>query len=111
MTKELPKMKSIAKPLIKLEDLPAKIEVSSEISWRNVNGKTIILNLKTGEYFTLNDTGEILWKGICESQKPSELVLSLANEYSMDNKEVERDVLDFISGLLQKEVLIVDVNS
>jgi hypothetical protein len=109
MTKEPSKMKYIAKPCIKLDDLPAKIEVSSEISWRDVNGETIILNLKTGEYFTLNDTGKILWKGICENQKPSELVLSLANEYKMDNKEVERDVLDFISGLLQKEVLIMEV--
>lgn len=109
MTTEQSKKKGIAKPFIKPKDLPAKIEVSSEISWRDVNGETIILNLKTGEYFTLNDTGKILWKGICESQKPSEIVLSLANEYNIDYKEVERDVLDFISGLLQKEVLIMEV--
>lgn len=104
MTKELSKGKGIGKPFIRLDALPEKLEVSSDISWRDVNNETIILNLKSGEYFTLNDTAKFLWKGICENKQPRELVLLLAQDYNLKPEEVESDVLDFITGLMQKDV-------
>ncbi len=104
MTKEQMKSKGIAKRIIKLDVLPESLEVSSDVSWRDVNDETIILNLKSGEYFTLNDTGKFLWKGICENKQPRELVLLLAQDYNLKPEEVEPDVLDFITGLMQKDV-------
>jgi len=103
------KSKCVKMPILKLESLPASISISSEISWRDVNGETIILNLKSGEYFTLNETGKFLWENICENVPPQELVKDLAKEYNVEAKDVECDVLDFIAGFVQKEVLIINV--
>jgi hypothetical protein len=104
MTKGQTKEKCVAKQLVKLDALPEMLTVSSDVSWRDVNDETIILNLKTGEYFTLNDTAKFLWKAICDNKQPSELVQLLAHEYGLRPEEVEADVLDFIEGLTQKDV-------
>lgn len=106
MTKEQDNRKREPKQIVTLNDLPEKLEISDDISWRDVNDETIILHLKSGEYFTLNDTAKYLWKGICEDKQPRELVLLMAQDYNLKPEEVESDVLDFFVGLMQKDVFV-----
>lgn len=109
MTNEQTKGKGIARAYRKLGSLPASVEISKDISWRDVNGETIILNLKTGEYFTLNETGKFLWKGFSENKQPGEMVELLAGEYHVAAAEVAPDVLEFIEGLMNKDVFVPEV--
>ena len=58
-----------------------------------------LFNSSTGESFTLNPIGVQIINCLKESREDSEIVASIIAEYHVDEKDAERDLLDF------KEVL------
>jgi hypothetical protein len=57
----------------------------------------------SGHHFTVNETGLEILRRLQKDQDLSGLLRSLAQEYSVSDRELERDVLEF-SGMLRKLV-------
>ena len=78
---------------------------SDDVTWRDINGEIVALNLKSGEYYTFNEIGRSIWLAVTEGKSPDEIEETITHEYDVERDTVASDVNEFINGLIQKGVL------
>ena len=49
--------------------------------------------------YTLNETGAFIWEQIDGRRSIEEIITALINEYDVDNKSAESDVISFIENM------------
>jgi len=82
-----------------------KFKTTENFAWRNVNDEIIILNLKSGEYFTLNDVAQCIWTAVTEEKSVEEIKVKIIDEYDVSAEKAERDIDDFITGMIEQGLL------
>jgi hypothetical protein len=69
-------------------------QVSSQLG-----DEAVILNVKTGTYFGLNEVGTRIWSLIQEPVPVEKVIQTLLDEYEVDPKQCEEDILNLIDDL------------
>lgn len=77
------------------------------ISWRLVEGEMIILNVETGDYFTLEGTGALIWEGIAQGKTEAQIVSHLISTYAVNETVARADVSDFIKQLIKSNLISI----
>ncbi|MEJ2041205.1 MAG: PqqD family protein [Desulfosarcinaceae bacterium] len=67
-----------------------------------IDGETIILNLASGTYFSLNDAGALIWSLVESRLTPQKIVEKVAARYDGKNEETESMIVDFLDELLSE---------
>jgi hypothetical protein len=75
-------------------------------SWRDVNNELVVLNLQSGEYFTFNDVGRLIWLTLNDGKSVEDIAKALVDQYSTTEEKAMLDVRSFISNLLSEGLLI-----
>lgn len=78
---------------------------SDDLSWRDVNDEMVVLNLKSGEYYTFNDVGRVAWLALADGKSVDEIVDAIVEEYDVQRDAAASDVRHFIDGLVQNRVV------
>jgi Coenzyme PQQ synthesis protein D (PqqD) len=74
---------------------PTRDVVSCEL-----NGETTILNVRSGDYYGLDEVGASVWRIISEPHTVAEIIKAITSEYDVDTAQCEGDLI----GLLNKLV-------
>jgi hypothetical protein len=83
-----------------------KAQLRSDLTWREIDDKIIVLDLHSGKYLELNATGAALWKLLAEGAVArEELTQRLVSEFQVDDETATRDVEAFLSGLERARLL------
>ena len=95
---------------VKLADLKEfsegdTFELAENISWRDIDGELIVLNLQSGEYYTLNDSARSLWTPLAEGKSIGEIVGAITAEFEAPVETVRTDVNFFVNCLIKDGVL------
>jgi hypothetical protein len=69
-------------------------QVSSELS-----GETVILNLKEGLYFGLNEVGNTIWQQIQQPTTFSQIRSQVLAEYEVEPEVCDRDLINILNQL------------
>lgn len=77
------------------------------LSWRELDGETILLDLHSSTYFRTNRTGTILLRALVEDCDRDRLVTHLAEVYGVTSEEVTDDVDAFVHRLEHTGLLAV----
>jgi hypothetical protein len=80
----------------------AKEQVSCDLA-----GEAVILNLKSGQYFGLNEVGARIWALIQEPKTVDELLQALFEEYDVTLDQLERDLLALLEKMVAKKLIEV----
>jgi hypothetical protein len=64
-----------------------------------VSESGFIFDPASGHNFTVNETGLVLLRLIQKEQRLDQILTTLAEEYDAEPREMERDVLEFVSAL------------
>lgn len=64
-----------------------------------INDEGFIFDPETGNSYTVNKTGLFILKLLKEGKSEKEIVKSLTERFDVDEKEAERDLMDFIEQL------------
>jgi hypothetical protein len=72
---------------------------SKELTWREVDGEIIALDLTSSLYFTANRTGTLLWTHLVEGARLSDLTALLAARYTLTEGDARHHVSSFIALL------------
>jgi hypothetical protein len=80
------------------------------LSWREIEGETVVLDLRSSTYFRANRTGTFLLQALTEECDRSQLVERLAAAYALGPDLAERDVDAFLA-VLDGRGLLVGPNS
>lgn len=78
------------------------------LSWREVDGETVMLDLKSSTYLRANRTGTLLVKALAEGCERQDLVDTLSEAFGLSPEQAAHDVDAFVAELAEKGFLAND---
>ncbi|WP_166980294.1 PqqD family protein [Paramicrobacterium fandaimingii] len=78
------------------------------VTWQDVDGELVILDMESSVYLTTNVSGALLAKSLREDRTMADLVSALSAEYGIDAMIAERDAQAFVQRLREKKLLLED---
>ncbi len=85
--------------------LSSSLVVPQHVVHRAFATETVMLNLKTGMYHGLNPTGARMLEALERSPTVGDAAADLAVEYGIGRQEIEDDLCDLCSQLLERGLL------
>ena len=70
-------------------------------------GETVVLNYKDGAYYGLDTIGAFVWSIIQQPKTVSEIQSSIINEYAVDPKLCEKDLVELLEQLASRGLVEV----
>jgi hypothetical protein len=86
-----------------------RINESKAIS-ETIDGETIIINLETGYYYSVNKSATIIWNEFQETNSSKNILKYFLDHYEVDEDTAEEHLSEII-GLLLKDDLILELDS
>ncbi len=85
--------------------LAEKARLPAHAVYRAFVKETVILNLQSGTYHGLNPTGGRMLEALERAPTVGEAAGRLAEEYGQPLEDIERDLCDFCSDLLERGLI------
>lgn len=87
----------MGKPSLSLEVTP-----SEDVVWRNLQGESVLLDLKSGVYFGLDAVGTRIWTLLQAHHDLQTVLQELLREYEVGEEMCARDLMDLVSAMADK---------
>jgi hypothetical protein len=84
------------------------LAVGEQVMFRQVDNEAVLLDLKSGTYFGLNDVGARAWQLIIDHGALSRVLDVLLEEYAADREVLERDLLELGRQLVTHQLVDVE---
>lgn len=82
-----------------------RVESQDGIVWRTVNKETVILDQKTGWYYSLDETGTEIWNLFKADKNLQQVTKFIAGKYNVTQKKANSDTLEFIKNLSREKIV------
>ena len=82
-------------------------KLSKDYLWKEVGGRVVVLHFESGRYYSLNDSGSIIWKSLLDNQAPQEMIKGLCSEFEVDEATAKKDIDKMTQQFLEKKFLVV----
>lgn len=89
-----------------LSDSSIVVAIQEQVS-SDLAGESVILHLKSGVYYGLNDIGAQIWNLIQQPKTVSELRDAILQEYEVEPDQCESDILALLQDLAAAELIEV----
>jgi hypothetical protein len=83
------------------------LTIAPDVMFRYLNDEAVLLDLKSGTYFGLNDVGARTWQLILEHGRLSRVLEALLEEYAVERDAGERDLLELAGQLVARKLVAV----
>jgi hypothetical protein len=83
---------------------------SPQVISETVGGETIIVNLASGHYFSLQGTAVEVWQGIERGESAESVVLELEQRYEAADGEIAAAVRKLLDDFVAAELLVAEAN-
>lgn len=80
---------------------------SPQATHQGVGEEAIVINLHTGSYYSLNDTGTLFWELLDGQRTIADCAQQIATEYDAEVSEVEADLLELAAEFKAEGLIIV----
>jgi hypothetical protein len=80
---------------------------SSDANYEKVGDEAILINLSTGAYYSLNDTGTMFWELLDGQRTIADCAREIAREYEVEASLVEDDLVELAAEFKQEGLVIV----
>jgi hypothetical protein len=81
---------------------------SPQVISETVGGETIIVNLASGHYFSLQGTAVDVWKGLERGDQAESIVLGLEQRYQANDGEIGTAVQKLLEDFAAAELIVED---
>ncbi|MFW2440851.1 MAG: PqqD family protein [Arenicellales bacterium] len=85
-----------------------RITISKEALSQEVNGETVILDLKSESYFGLDEVGTRIWQLLQEQDDLQSVFHTMLNEYDVDAEHLEQDLSDLLNKLQEAGLISME---
>tara|TARA_Y100000816_G_C26068590_1_gene561777 strand:+ start:1247 stop:1504 length:258 start_codon:yes stop_codon:yes gene_type:complete len=82
-----------------------KYKLQDDIIIESIDDKFILLNLNTGKFLEMNQTGYRIFKSIEMQLSYDEIVKKFLKVYSVDTETAKQDIDNFIQQLKEKSII------
>lgn len=81
---------------------------SDRVVIREIENHLIVLDADTGEFMSVEGTGQIVLTELASPKSPSELVECIVKNYKCDDvTRVSDDITSFINDLLERNIILI----
>ena len=81
-------------------------QVNRRIVFKEVDEQTVLINIETGLYYSLNDTGSIIFRSLREQADCSEILQRLCDTYGVPEEMAKLDLEEFLRALSDEDILV-----
>lgn len=92
--------------MMKRPDLDRLFRHAPDTAWRRIDDESVVLDLKTSAYYSLNETASVLWDALGEGLSPRRAVERLCEEFDEEPDAVARDVSAVVAELLSERLIL-----
>ena len=87
--------------------LDTRVSVPAGVMFRDLDGEAVVLELDSGRYYGLNETGTRMWFLLLEHGEVEPALRALLEEYDVPEDRLRTDFLDFVEALVSQRLLLV----
>jgi hypothetical protein len=84
-----------------------RVRVPDDVLVSDLDGESVILNLKTESYFGLDKVGVRMWAAVTSAESIQAAFEQLADEFDVDPTQLREDLIETIDNLLELGLLEV----
>lgn len=89
-------------------DQHTTLKRKSGLMTANMGGSAVMMDIATGKYYNLGETGGRIWELLERPMTPDVLIRALTAEYDVSPEQCAADVMPFLQQLVQKGLLIAE---
>lgn len=78
---------------------------SADVQGASIGDETVLLNLSTGRYYTLNRLGSVIWEHCTGHNTISDIHANLCNRFEVASEQALHDLIALINQLVQEGLL------
>lgn len=82
----------------------SRLRHSANATFQSVAGEAILIHLKTGTYYSLNEVGTVFWEMLDGARTLGECAAKIAGEYNAPTEQVEADLMDVAKDLVKENL-------
>lgn len=77
-----------------------------KVIFENLDGNVLVINLETGNYFSMVEEGAEIWDLLVARNPLPQLIAKLSSRYSGNKSEIKSSAETFVSRLLEEGLLV-----
>ncbi len=81
--------------------LQQKVTLSKEVLSQEVDGETVLLDLKSESYFGLDEVGTRIWQLLNDNSDLRSIFDTLLSEYDVGEKQLDKDLQDHLAQMFE----------
>ena len=75
------------------------------ITWDEIDGETLIINVETGYYFSLDGVGSLIWSMLADGVDERDMVARIVSEYEVEESTARDDLRALVDALAGEELI------
>jgi hypothetical protein len=76
-----------------------------DLAWRTLDKETVVLDLRSSKYLSVNQAGGLLWTCLIEGATQEELVCALVDAFDIEDEVARTDVATFLAACEARDLL------
>jgi len=85
--------------------LNTRVSVPDKVMFRELQGESVLLELESGRYFGLNDTGTRMWALLTLHGQIGPALADLQSEFDAPGERLEKELMGFVDTLAAQKLL------
>lgn len=81
--------------------------VPPKVIYEEISGEVVVINLDTGSYYSIGDSGFDIWVKLIRSASTSQIANNLANNYGDKFDKIQKQIESFVAELVEEGLVIL----
>lgn len=107
MTRTVTKMKKNVQELDEAVFSVCRFSAIKDHLYSELKDEGVVLSLKNGKYYGLNEVGRSIWKSIQSPVTVAEIQTAIIDEYEIDEETCREEVINFLRQMAKEELVEV----
>lgn len=74
----------------------------------DMQGSTVTMDIQTGKYYNLGETGGVIWNLLKTQKTYDELIAGITKEFEVTREQCENDIEKFLTKLIEDGLIITE---
>ncbi len=85
--------------------LSSVVQRNTDMLFSKMDEEVVMLSIQNSEYYGLNEIGSHIWEMIEKPVQVETLMLQLMEEYEVERRQAESDILALLNALYNKKIV------
>jgi hypothetical protein len=82
-------------------------KINPNLTTRIIEGELVLLNVNKGDFYSLNETGKIIFENIKNNKNKNEIIQELNKNYTISNSDsLENDIDEIITDFINENIIL-----